>query len=359
MADIALRHADDAGGPVSAESFASFYEEFAPRVRALATRRLRNRDLADDVVQETLLRCYRARDRFDDARPAWPWVKTIATNVCIDLQREGAGWRELPAGISALEPSAPADNHSDPAQVFISRERRECINLAMGALSPRQRRVVVLRDVEGWRANDVATMEGSSTDAVKAALKRGRQVFRLAYTDAAGPRGLLAPLVVLGTAWRLMRAKVKATSSATGAKVQLVSMTSLVVATGVATIAVVGVQNLPAGAANDVSIPRPTTVAAVKLDGADATVQSAGPARPVVAVEQKRAVTTPAEVSTEEVRHEISAPVPGVEPLLVAEVFVATPCAASDTRRSLCDTAMTVSATATVESPSPPTPPVG
>ena len=360
MTDVAL-----SGGAVppvttAESSFATFYEEFAPRVRALAARRLRNRDLADDVVQETLLRCYRARHRFDDARPAWPWVKTIATNVCIDLQREGAGWRELPAGIDVLEPPPRGWYDTDPDQAYVANERRECISVAMHALSPRQRRVVLLRDVEGWRADDVASMEGSSTDAVKAALKRGRQVFRLAYTAAATPRGLLGALIVAAAATadafqRALRAKVKAATSASGIKAQLASMSSLVVATGVATVAVVGVTAAGAGAARSapVGLDHPATVAAVSAPAAAA----AGAAAPVVEVVKVAAApvapqqpVTPAP----EIRQTLAAPVPGDESLTLAEIYVTSGCRASDTRRSACETvSAAVGISATVETPAP------
>jgi RNA polymerase sigma-70 factor (ECF subfamily) len=165
------------------------YATYAPRVRALAAARLRGRCLADDVVQETFLRVHRNLDRFDTAMPAWPWLKMIATNVCTDVLRSRQAWAEQ-AGDDLSEILDLAGGEAPP-DALLAKERRQGIATVLAAMNPRQRRALVLTGVEGWKAEEVADLEGSTVTAVRATLKRGRQSFRSAYLSLAEERGLL------------------------------------------------------------------------------------------------------------------------------------------------------------------------
>ncbi|MEZ0070207.1 RNA polymerase sigma-70 factor (TIGR02960 family) [Streptacidiphilus sp. MAP12-20] len=147
----------------------------------------------DDAVQETMLRAYRKLDRYDPDRAGLStWVHTIATNVCLDLLR-GARRRALPwdLGPAATDgvlgtPLAPthwvepmADSRlfhvADPAELSA---RRESVRLAFVAalqwLPPRQRAVLVLRDVLGFSAAEAAQIVDSSVASANSALQRAR-----------------------------------------------------------------------------------------------------------------------------------------------------------------------------------------
>ncbi|WP_370148940.1 RNA polymerase subunit sigma-70 [Streptacidiphilus sp. EB129] len=147
----------------------------------------------DDAVQETLLRAYRNLDRYDPDRAGLStWVHTIATNVCLDLLR-GARRRALPWDLgpaatdgvlgTPLPPShwvePMADSRlpriADPADLAV---RRESVRLAFVAalqwLPPRQRAVLVLRDVLGFSAAETAQILDSSVAATNSALQRAR-----------------------------------------------------------------------------------------------------------------------------------------------------------------------------------------
>ena len=192
--------------------FNDMYATYARRVRALAESRLRGRGLADDVVQETFLRVHRNLDRFDTTLPAWPWLKMIATNVCTDVLRCRQGSMEQPvddAGLSEL-PGGEA-----PGDAYLAKERRLGIATVLAGMNPRQRRALVLTGVEGWRAEQVADLEGSSVTAVRATLKRGRQAFRSSYLTLAAERGLLGAVAVLGAARTVLR-RVRGAASAGG-----------------------------------------------------------------------------------------------------------------------------------------------
>ena len=149
---------------------------------------------AEDAVQKTMLRAWRALPRFDDQAGLRPWLYRIATNVCIDMlngrsrralpmdvarvgtsegrlidRRPGSAWIE-PAPDSLVLPSA-----GDPAERVVARESvRLAFIAALQRLAPRQRAVLILRDVLHWRAAEVATLLESSTDSVNSSLRRAR-----------------------------------------------------------------------------------------------------------------------------------------------------------------------------------------
>ncbi|WP_433220670.1 RNA polymerase subunit sigma-70 [Dactylosporangium sp. CS-047395] len=149
---------------------------------------------AEDAVQETLVRAWRAADRFDERRGSVrTWVYRIATNVCVDMLRSGQR-RALavdfgpPArGGDAL--GAPLDEavwvHPIPDARVLPEDTvvaRETVRLAFVAalqhLAPRQRAVLILRDVLCWSAGEVSMLLETSTASVNSALQRARSTLR-------------------------------------------------------------------------------------------------------------------------------------------------------------------------------------
>ncbi|MFL5969862.1 MAG: sigma-70 family RNA polymerase sigma factor [Gaiellaceae bacterium] len=148
---------------------------------------------AEDAVQETMLRAWRGLDRFEGRAALKSWLYRIATNVCLDMLK-GKERRIRPLDLGApgtvdspltklpeatwLEPIPdgrvlPADG--DPAQVA---EERETLRLAFVAalhhLPPRQRAVLILREVLRWHADEVAELLETSVASVNSALQRAR-----------------------------------------------------------------------------------------------------------------------------------------------------------------------------------------
>ena len=150
---------------------------------------------AEDLVQETLLRAWKARDRYDDARASLrTWLYRIATNVCLTAL-EGRERRPLPSGLGApsTDPDTPlvpdfavpwlqplpdsylGGDQLDPQARAVERESvRLALVAAMQLLPPRQRAVLLLRDVLGFSAAEVAEQLDASTAAVNSALQRAR-----------------------------------------------------------------------------------------------------------------------------------------------------------------------------------------
>jgi RNA polymerase sigma-70 factor, ECF subfamily len=163
---------------------------------------------AEDAVQDTMLRAWRALPRFEDRAGVRPWLYRIATNVCIDMLK-GRSRRALPMDVAPVaagelrrgdaRPEAtwiqpapdslvlPSDR--DPAERAVSRESvRLAFIAALQHLAPRQRAVLILRDVLRWRAAEVATLLETSADAVNSALRRARAALADIDRDTAPSR---------------------------------------------------------------------------------------------------------------------------------------------------------------------------
>ena len=130
---------------------------------------------AEDIVQETLLRAWRNLDGFERRASMRTWLYRIATNACID---------EIERRPRRLEPVQPYPDERaeeaagptyDPAARYAMREGMELALLtAIRRLPGRQRAVLILRDVLGWSAPEVADLLESSVASVNSALQRAR-----------------------------------------------------------------------------------------------------------------------------------------------------------------------------------------
>ncbi|HUA05011.1 MAG TPA: sigma-70 family RNA polymerase sigma factor [Solirubrobacteraceae bacterium] len=130
---------------------------------------------AEDLAQETLLRAWRALDRFEPRAQLQTWLYRIATNACLD-ELERRPRRPEPVDpfpdLGTQETSAPT---YDPAARYAIREGMELALLrAIQELPGRQRAVLIFRDVLGWTAPEVAELLESTVTSVNSALQRAR-----------------------------------------------------------------------------------------------------------------------------------------------------------------------------------------
>ena len=144
-----------------------------------AARVLGSRFEAEDAAQEAILRAWNALDRFDGRSQLRTWLYRICTNVCIDML--GSRQRRAPDRVTvAAAASVPgAESHLDPADVAVARESvRLVLATVLQTLPPRQRAVLMLREVLYWRASETAQLLGTSVASVNSALQRARATLR-------------------------------------------------------------------------------------------------------------------------------------------------------------------------------------
>ncbi|HEY3558111.1 MAG TPA: RNA polymerase subunit sigma-70 [Kribbella sp.] len=172
--------------------FSELTEPFRKELLAHCYRMLAAVHEAEDAVQETYLRAWRAWDAFEGRSSVRVWLYRIATNVCLTAL-EQRGRRALPSGIVApstdlaaapplapegfgwVEPIAESLVADDPAAIVTLRESlRLALIAALQYLPPKQRAVLILREVLAFPAAEVATMLDTSVAAVKSTLQRAR-----------------------------------------------------------------------------------------------------------------------------------------------------------------------------------------
>ena len=169
-------------------AFAQRVERHRRELHVHCYRMLGNFEEAEDAVQETFLRAWRAREDLEDQQWLRAWLYKIATNACLDaIKRAG---RRVPSlgsfpDVPWLQPypdalleQLPAPGEEPEAAVV----QRETIELAFLAviqlLPPRQRAVLILREVLDWPAREVAALLEIGVAAVNSALQRARATLR-------------------------------------------------------------------------------------------------------------------------------------------------------------------------------------
>jgi RNA polymerase sigma-70 factor (ECF subfamily) len=176
------------------EDFVRQADPFRRELLAHCYRMLGSVHDAEDLVQETYLRAWRAYDRFEGRSSLRTWLHQIATRACLTAL-ENRSRRPMPTGLGApsIDPADPlveqpevpwlepmpdamvAAEASDPAAIVTSRQSlRLALIAALQHLPPRQRAVLILRDVLQWRAAEVAEVLDTTTTAVNSILQRAR-----------------------------------------------------------------------------------------------------------------------------------------------------------------------------------------
>ncbi|MFJ6082699.1 RNA polymerase subunit sigma-70 [Streptomyces sp. NPDC092369] len=191
--------------------FAALTESHRREIQVHCYRMSGSYDDAEDLVQETFLRAWRARDAFEGRASARTWLYRIATNACLDFQRRTArrprryeplpgmnhGTGEAPARLTWLQPY-PDDElpsaQEQPEAAAVGKETLELVFLAaIQHLPPRQRAVLILRDVLGLTAAETAEALDLTVASANSALQRARPTLRDHLPDRRGDWTAAAP----------------------------------------------------------------------------------------------------------------------------------------------------------------------
>jgi RNA polymerase sigma-70 factor (ECF subfamily) len=160
------------------EAFNQLVELYQDYLYAMTVRVVRDRDAAEDAVQEAFFSAYRNLDRFSGSSFR-AWLTRIAINAARDVLRKRKRrpsepypeWED-----DSWQPPAPAAEN--PEQVSMAAQQRAAIARAMAAIGHDQRTAIVLYDVEGYGYGEIAAMTGVSVGTVKSRIHRGRLALR-------------------------------------------------------------------------------------------------------------------------------------------------------------------------------------
>lgn len=186
------------------KGFDLLYRRYAPALVAFCERRLGTVGDAEDAAHETILKAHRALPRFREGARLWPWLATIAANVCTDIQRsrerlESGDDEALAASLFAPEVDEDVSR----------RLRASIVDAALDELPERFRTPLFLREFMGWSYEEIAAFSNKSIGSVRTTLMRSRRAFQSRVEDVARRRGQWPlPAVVVG-GWRRLRSTVR------------------------------------------------------------------------------------------------------------------------------------------------------
>lgn len=152
-------------------------EAYAPRILRFGQKLCGPGADAEDVMQQTLLTVMSRVGEFRGDSHFSTWLFSIARNHCLKLHTRGDAARAREP-IETAEDRVPAPLGQAPDEAVASEQLEQALDVAIERLDPAQREVLVLRDIEGLSAPDVAEALGLSVDAVKSRLHRARKALR-------------------------------------------------------------------------------------------------------------------------------------------------------------------------------------
>ena len=160
-----------AGAPPRTVDAAEVWEDFHASLLAFIARRVRDRDSAEDILQEVMLRIHCHAGELERSSAVGAWVHQITRNAIADHYRRASGRRERPSGIDLDRQQQPV--LEDAAEELRS-ELAACLGPLLERLAPLQRDALALTEMEGLTQARAAAQLGLSSSGMKSRVQRGR-----------------------------------------------------------------------------------------------------------------------------------------------------------------------------------------
>jgi RNA polymerase sigma-70 factor (ECF subfamily) len=162
------------------KAFESLFAKYHARVYNLIYRMVGNEDDAEDLTQETFVRCHRALPSLKAVDFFLPWLWRVATNICRDFARRRARRQTWSLDSEIVDDEGTKmsreiqDDSSDPPKLLRRSEVADRVQRALDKLSEDRRVVVILHHLEDVPVNEIAEMLGVPVGTVKSRLARAR-----------------------------------------------------------------------------------------------------------------------------------------------------------------------------------------
>ncbi len=166
---------------------------YQARVYGLAFHYVRNAEEARDVAQEIFVRLYEKLESFRDYGTFLPWMLRVGRNVCIDRLRR-AKVRPADSGVPVEDGPELPDAGPTPEEAWIEGSRKRLLYEALRKLKEPYREVILLKEIQGLRLEEIATMLGLPLGTIKsrsnrARIELARAVLELSPPSSAGTKG--------------------------------------------------------------------------------------------------------------------------------------------------------------------------
>lgn len=179
-----------------AKAFEQLVTIYQDRIYALSYQLTGNHADAQDLAQNVFIRAYRALSGFRNEADFGTWLHRITVNLSINERRKRKPDLYLDNPVQTTEGEMPrlvASDAESPEEIYENKEFRGMVRAALEELSPEHRAVLVLREVQGYSYDEIATMLNCSLGTVKSRINRGRQSLKGKIIQLAAQQGRILP----------------------------------------------------------------------------------------------------------------------------------------------------------------------
>lgn len=161
------------------EAFNKIVERYSKKLYYLCLKMLQNEKDAEDTVQTVFLKAYQNIHRFEEKSSISTWLYRIGMNVCTDVLRKRkkepvVSLYMTGSGEENYLPEIP-DEAENVEQAVLEQERKAALYAAIHTLKPKQKKLILLRDIEGLSYEEIAAVLGWNVGTVKSGINRARK----------------------------------------------------------------------------------------------------------------------------------------------------------------------------------------